>query len=68
MSEKHIIDRDSARMDVMHTLAVLGRSQGMYGRLFRNISRSQYRNEILDNIIDNYGTDPLSIIMWAEDC
>ena len=68
MIQNGIIDRDSARLEIMHILATLGRSQGMYGRIFRNISRSPNKDEILDYIIDNYGAEPIGVISWAEGC
>ena len=61
-----IIDLDSRRMDMMHKIAELGRSQGCYGRLFRYLSKHPDKNEILDYVADNYGTDYLDIIQWYE--
>ena len=61
-----LVDLDSRRLDLMHKIADLGRSQGMYSRLFRNLSKSPNRDEILDYVATEYGTDYLDIVRWYE--
>ena len=61
-----LVDLDSRRLDMMHKIAELGRSQGMYSRLFRYLSKSPDKNSILDYVATVYGTDYLDIIRWYE--